>query len=205
MKKCLCLCFVILMLLSLAACGTKVTNDSTQSDTAGSIKQSITDLKWDDFTVEINGENVTFPTSTDTLISLGYTQDASDAKREMDPGHSVSTTFRYGNSSKSFEMYNPQSASKGGKTIPGEECLILGGEFSNSENGPAYIFAGGITLDSTAEDVIASWGEPNQDYGYELIYKVSENQNVRVYVETSGDRQGMLYSIIIENSSVNDW
>lgn len=115
-----------------------------------------------DFQITINGELYQFPMSYEEFTSRGWEYDG-DASMEISPNQYTSAeVFKNGDLTIYATIFN-----LGVNVVPVSEADIAGitlDSFYLEDTDLTASLPGGITMDSTIDDVIAAYGEPSSRY-----------------------------------------
>lgn len=180
---------------------------------------------WQDLELILNGEKLTIPFSVEQLLQQGYSFYEDDTAEEMIPSNcwdqfGSEMNFRDGQGGAPNLGALLSGTGKGGAPVhitflnpneeeaPRKECLVaaISIEAQKDENGQMNegaqyaVFPGGITIESTKDDVLAAYGEPSTLWEFPdsptdlLRYEVSvrENNVNLVTVEFQFDKEGTL-------------
>lgn len=180
---------------------------------------------WQDLQLILNGELFTIPFSVEQLQQQGYHFYDDAAAEEMIPANcwdqfGSDMNFRDGQGGEPNLAVLLSGTGKGGalahitflnpneEEAPRKDCLVtlISIEAQKDENGQMNegaqyaVFPGGITIESTKDDVLAAYGEPTERYESPdsptdlLQYQVQvwENNVNYVTVEFQFDKEGIL-------------
>lgn len=130
-----------------------------------------------DFRASIEGVVYQLPMPAQELLDNGWS--FKDAGETLQPNNYTISSIEVVMGDKTFDvaLYNPDIV-----TQPYEKCYVIKFSFDPSPYNaaaPAVEFPKGITLNSTAEEVTAAYGEPNDLYSKEISYYMTYEYDIR--------------------------
>lgn len=132
--------------------------DTTESNE--DIETSTSTNEIEDTSVTINGKSYTFPLSTSDLLSLGYEMDDTDEKELEPDGFSVISLNK---DNDYFNIYTCNTSKTENKNI--KDTITYGIScYSDSSENTKFTFPKGFTFDTTYEELVELFGNPNSYY-----------------------------------------
>jgi predicted small lipoprotein YifL len=118
-----------------------------------------------DFMFSINGTVLQLPCTIKDLEDLGFIMDEDMADNILNDGYTSSSNMFHGKCYINVSIYNSTD-----KALPYKDCPVddISVSVYGMRNGnDEIIFAGGITIGSTMDEVLAAYGEPYSEYTYD--------------------------------------
>lgn len=131
-----------------------------------------------DFMFSINGTVLQLPCTIKDLEDLGFIMDEDKADNILNDGYTSTSNMFHGKCYINASIYNSTD-----KALPYKDCPVddISVSVYGMRNGnDEIIFAGGITIGSTLDEVLAAYGEPYSEYTYDTsIYLEFRGANHR--------------------------
>jgi hypothetical protein len=163
--------------------GTDITEEQTSQDDADSAEE------WD-FTIQIQDQSLTFPSTIKGLSDIGFKLDDFDvsADTKIDAGAYESVMFTDGTHRVLFHISNTDSSAKAAS-----DCIVdtISVTKAEADEGLKVVLPGDIQIGSTLDDVNEKYAEPTYIY---------EGDSSNYYIWSTEDAKGSC-TLIIDNET----
>ena len=138
-------------------------NDADASEEQISLKDADPNARWDSFTVQIEDQSLTLPSTIEEMSGLGWTLDDYEVSEDtkIEAGDYQPAMFTDGTHRILFKISNTDSATKAAA-----ECLVDTIVVSSADGADRakIVLPGGIQIGSTLDEVNEKWGETESVY-----------------------------------------
>jgi len=213
MKKLFCLVLVLVLALSLVACGVNPDDSSMASDDdintttpQNEAEEPSLDVSGDEypyatpivpaglsadpdsFQVSLDGNILTLPALYSDFVALGWTSDDIEGET-LKPGFSMigNPSMKKGDAVLSGVNFINLSDTE----LPLSECHVYAFSFSYDPKGAvstSFVLPGGLHIGSTIDEIIAAYGEPTETNNSvstktKLIYKFGDSSSITFEID----------------------